>query len=309
MSEELEAILAPLANIGDLRETILETLSEPERGFIFNESRRKPWPILPLLSYEAICGNYEKAIPVALAIQFLMVAGDIFDDVEDADNNDSVASRYGPAIATNIATLLIILAEKSLVRVKLRGVEDSLTLTLINDVNSSFSSACAGQHLDLLLGSSIYLDENNYLRLIELKSASQVRCACRVGAMLATQNQYLIDLFAQFGLNLGMASQICNDISGISSGHDIIKQKVTLPVIFGLANLDSGSAKLLKESYDKSVNIQNVDPTLIKELLFRSGAVHYTTLKMECYIQTAKDILDRAAKFGVITEELERFIV
>ena len=52
--------------------------------------------------------------------------------------------------------------------------------------------------------------------------------------LLATENQQLINKFAELGSNLGISSQIANDIQGITRGNDITKRKITLPVIYAL---------------------------------------------------------------------------
>ena len=184
---------------------------------------------------EAVSGDYEIALPAAASIQLLMVAGDVFDDVEDADSDESLSARCGPAVAVNAATALLILAEKGILRLKEKGLGGDVILNIYDAVNSCYTTACCGQHMDLSPVSSDAVSEDDYLKMTSMKSASQIECASRVGAILATENQELIEDFTQFGQNLGMASQISNDILGIKNGKDILKKKMTLPVIYALA--------------------------------------------------------------------------
>ena len=100
---------------------------------------------------DAISGHYEQAVPAAAAIQLLKAAAEVFDDIEDADSSDSLASRYGLAAATNAATTLIILAEKAIARLKGRGVADDSIIRILDAINSYYTTACAGQHLDLCI--------------------------------------------------------------------------------------------------------------------------------------------------------------
>ena len=309
ISEELEAILALLPNIGNLRNVIMEPVSAAGRGLSYNDDPIKPWPLLPLLSSEAICGKYEHTIPAVIALQFLMVAGDVFDDIEDSDSIESIAHKYGPAVAINAATTLIILAEKAFIRLKLKGVPDNTTLRVIDETNQFFVTACAGQHLDIISGSNSSLSEDDYFKIVAMKSASQIECACHVGATLATNDQAIIRLFDQFGRNLGMAAQIYNDILGIHKGTDIVNKKITLPVIFALAHLEGESRIFLEQAYHESDNRHSVNSTQVKEILSCSGALHYATLRMECHTQLARDILSEVSKLGVITDKLEMFLV
>jgi octaprenyl-diphosphate synthase len=174
-------------------------------------------------------------------------------------------------------------------------------------VNSFYTTTCAGQHLDLSLTSDIAVSEDIYLRVACMKSASTVECACHIGALLAAANQELVDKFALFGHNLGMASQIANDIRGITHGNDIVKHKITLPVIYALAQTGGEAHNQLEFAFYKPYE-SVPDPTQIKDLLFCSGAIHYTTIKMEYYKQRALDILIEVEKAGTSAERLKLFL-
>jgi octaprenyl-diphosphate synthase len=140
-----------------------------------------------------------------------------------------------------------------------------------------------------------------------MKSASQVECACLVGALLASARQELIDIFAKFGHNLGMAAQITNDIQGITREGDILKPKITLPVIYALAQSDRETHNQLESIFSKRYE-SVLTPTQVRELLFRIGAVHYATIKMELYKQRALDTLPKAKKAGANVERLKLFL-
>jgi hypothetical protein len=56
----------------------------------------------------------------------MMAAGDVFDDIEDAESTDSLLAKYGPGVAVNAATALIVLAEKAICRLKETGLDSSL---------------------------------------------------------------------------------------------------------------------------------------------------------------------------------------
>ena len=159
-----------------------------------------------------------------------MAAGDVFDDIEDADAVESLSAKYGPAIATNAATALLILAEKAITRLKSRGISDSTIVNIMAVVNSFYTVACIGQHLDLSLSFESAISEDIYLRVASMKSASTIQCACYIGALLATKNKKIIESFDQFGYNLGMSSQIANDLQSITQGSDIVKKiKISSP--------------------------------------------------------------------------------
>lgn len=307
LRDEIEALLATLSNVASLLDLVEEPLTKARRGLAADTMHGRPWPLLPLIVCEAISGHYERALPAAATIQLLIAAGDVFDDIEDADSSESLPARYGPAIATNVATTLLSLAEKSITRLKGRGVADSIIVRVMDVFNSFFTTACAGQHLDLSLSSEMAVSEDVYLRVIEMKSASQVECSCHVGALLATANQELINMFAKFGHNLGMASQITNDIQGVTRGNDILKHKITLPVIYALTQVEGEIRNKLETTFGQQSETVP-DPTQIKDLLFSSGAIHFATVKMEFYKQRALDFLSEAEGAGASIGHLKLFL-
>jgi geranylgeranyl pyrophosphate synthase len=307
LDREIKTFLRPLANIPGLYDLVKEPLGKARRGLAAASKDEPPWILLPLIVCESIRGDYAQALPAAAAIQLLMAAGDVFDDIEDADASEAVSAKYGPAIATNVATTLLILAEQGLTRLKAKGVKDSITVRVIHAVNSFYVTACAGQHLDLSLAPDSVISEDMYFEVIAMKSASQVECACHVGALLAGAKHEIVNKFSQFGRSLGMAAQITNDIHGIVRGNDIIRRKITLPVIYVLTHADGQAHNYLKLLFSKQSGA-SIDPASIKELLFRTGAIHYATMKMEFYRQQAENVLYSAESSGANVERLKLFL-
>ena len=307
LREEIEAFLAPLSDATGLYDLVKESLSKDIQGLSNESGHSCHWPLLPLIVCEAISGHCEHVIPVAAALQLIKAAAEVFDDVEDADSSESLSAIYGAAIATNVATTLLILAEKGVTRLKGRDVNDYVIVHVMDTINSFYTSACAGQHLDLSLTPGIAVSEDIYLRVADMKSASTVECACRIGALLATANQELIDKFALFGHNLGMAAQIANDILGITRGSDIVKPRITLPVIYALTQTDGKARNQLESALGKQSE-SKPDPVQIRNLLFCSGAIHYATIKMEFYKQRASDILLETEETGASVKRLKLFL-
>jgi geranylgeranyl pyrophosphate synthase len=307
LREEIEALLAPLSDFAGLYDLVKEPLIRARRGLAIDAAHDRLWPLLPLMVCEAISGNYEHALPAAAAIQLLKGAAEVFDDIEDADSSDSLLTRYGLAAATNTATTLLVLAEKAIARLKGRGVADSTIVRVVDEVNSYYATACAGQYLDLSLAAGITISEDTYLRVAAMKSASQVECACCIGALLATTEQQFISLFSTFGRNLGMASQVANDIQGITGGSDIMNRRITLPVIYALDQTDGQARSELEAAFRRQCEAAP-DPAQIRDLLFGVGAIHYAMIKTEFYKQRARDVLSEAEAAGASVERLKLFL-
>ncbi len=308
LRDEIKALLVPLSDMVGFSDLVKEPLTRGMRGLAAEIAcGRPPWPLLPLIVCEAISGHYERTLPAAAAIQLLVAASDVFDDIEDVDSTESLSARYGSAVATNVATTLLTLAQKAIVRLEARGVADCIIVRVMDAINSFCITACAGQHLDLSMTSEMAASEDTYLRVACMKSASTVECACHIGALLATENQGLINIFGTFGHNLGMASQIANDIQGVTQESDITKHRITLPVIYALAQTDGEARNQLEFAFGKpSESVTN--SVQIRDLLFRTGAIHYATLKMEFYKQQAVDMLSEAERAGASVKRLQLFL-
>ncbi|MFA5315898.1 MAG: polyprenyl synthetase family protein [Dehalococcoidales bacterium] len=296
-----------LPEVAGFYDMVREPLTRVRRGLAAKTTYDRPWPLLPLMICEAISGHYEYALPAAASLQLLTAAADVFDDIEDADSSESLPARYGSGVATNVATTLLMLAERAITRLKGRGVADDIILRVIDAVNSFYTTACAGQHLDLSLTPETTVSEDRYLTVAYMKSASTVECTCHVAALLATANRGLIDIFTKFGNNLGMASQIANDIHGITHESEIFKRKMTIPVIYALAQTDSEIRNYLESVFRNQSEVVP-DTRQIRDLLFRTGAIHYATVKMEFYRQRALDNLSEAEVAGANMERLKLFL-
>jgi geranylgeranyl pyrophosphate synthase len=303
---EIEACLAPLSGVTHLFNLVQEPLIQSNKAEDAGSPRNNLWSLLPLIVCEAISGQYVYALPAAAALQLLKAAAEVFDDIEDADSSESLSNKYGSAIATNLATTLLILAEKAITRLNGSGVKNSVILHVMDIVNSYYITTCIGQHLDLSLSPEKAITEETCLKIAALKSASTAECACHIGALLATTNQQLIDTFVTFGHNLGMAGQIANDIQGITQGSDIIKCKITLPIIYALTQTDIKTHNRLKSTFGNSSD-HTPDVKEIRDLLFNSGSIHYATIKVELFKQMALDSLSEAEKAGARVGKLKLF--
>jgi len=306
LKDEIEAVLASLTGEASLFELAKESLSKV-RGLAAETEHDRPWSLLSLIVCEAISGRYEHALPAAAALELFRASAEVFDDIEDGDNPDSIVARYGSAVATNVATTHLILAERAIARLKQRGVADCMVIRIMDTINSYYTVSCAGQHLDLSLNQKMAVSEDVYLKITKMKSSSTLECACCVGALLGGANQELVDKFALFGQNLGMASQIANDIQGIIHGNDIAKNKATLPIIYALTQADGEARNRLQLAFRKQPAPMN-DYAPIRDLLFLTGAIHYSTIKMELYKQRALDILFNAELAEASIERLRLFL-
>jgi geranylgeranyl pyrophosphate synthase len=304
LRDEINTVLAYLSSQEDFTELIRDPLN---KMLPRTDDSGRPWQLLPLIVCEAISGDFKAALPAAASLQFMKAAAEVFDDIEDADSSTSLSARYGNALATNAATTLLILAERAISCLKLRNVQDSKVIRVMDLITSFYTTACIGQHLDLSSSPAQMISEEIYFKIAGMKSATTVECACRVGAVLATEDPLLIDKLSLFGHNLGMSAQIANDLLGITRKSDVLARKITLPVIYALQQSQGRTRKQLEATFLRKTE-DELDASGIKALLFSTGAVHYTTVKLELFKGQARDILSEIESKGVNVERLKPFL-
>lgn len=143
------------------------------------------------------------------------------------------------------------------------------------------------------------LSEAEYLGIVGAKTAALCSCACRLGAQCAGADVELVEAFAKFGYELGVAFQIADDVLdvkgteaavGKSLGTDLVKQKPTLPLIRVLGQLPppdrSNLLAILSSSEDHRLE-------RLKPYFQRWDGVTYAQEKALRFIRSAKEQLDQ----------------
>ncbi len=212
-------------------------------------------PLLCLLSCEAACGDWRRALPVAAALELAHNFSLIHDDIED--NSDERRGRaavwkvWGLAQGLNAGDGMFVLARLALDRLCERGFNDATCTAISRVFDEATLALCHGQFLDLGFETRLDVTTGEYLQMIRGKTAALIAASAGIGAMLATADSKIVDAFARFGENIGSAFQITDDILGIwgdpaitgkSAATDILTKKKSLPAIIGLNHPQHGAA-------------------------------------------------------------------
>jgi geranylgeranyl diphosphate synthase type II len=174
--------------------------------------------------------------------------------------------------------------------------------SLLNLFNTTALEVCEGQQYDMNFESRDDVRVEEYLKMIELKTAVLIAASLKAGAICAGADLEQSDLIYEFGRQLGIAFQIRDDfldvygdpkIFGKKIGNDILTNKKTFLLIKAL-ELSSGSALselkkwLLAEDYDPEVKIRSVTA------LFNHLGIREITMELaESKYETALCYLDR----------------
>jgi len=207
-------------------------------------------PTLLLLSHRASGADDARTVTLAAVVELIHLATLVHDDSVD----HSVLRRGMPTINALFShQVAVIMGDYLYSRaiIELVGLDDFAPLRVFARVTNEMT---IGEMRQLEAHDKLAYDEAQYDELIRSKTASLLAGACEVGALRAPAPYR--EALARFGLRLGMAFQITDDlldytereaVTGKPSGLDLKEHKVTLPLIAALAAMGPGQRRLVAE--------------------------------------------------------------
>jgi len=228
-------------------------------------------PVLLLLAYNMFADDVISALPAALGIEvfhnFTLLHDDIMDKADVRRNRPTVHKAFNENAAILSGDAMAFQAYKYMLECKssrLTEVVDLFTQTAIE--------VCEGQQYDMDFETRLDVTEAEYLEMIRLKTAVLLACSLKAGAVLANASVETADQLYEFGINLGLAFQLQDDLLdtfgnqkefGKRIGGDIVANKKTFLLISALANASAvQNSELLmwieKKDFDEEEKIKAV---------------------------------------------------
>lgn len=261
-------------------------------------------PTLCLLTYRALSGVYDKALPAAAAIELIHNFSLIHDDIEDMDeqrrHRPTVWKLWGIPHAINVGDGMHVLANLCALRLREINVTDKKIVDVLQILNETVMKLCEGQFLDMEYEKKPSITIDMYMDMIYRKTAALIEASTYIGAILATENQEIIEKFKLFGKNIGLAFQIIDDIIGIwekeektgkPKASDIRNKKKTLPIIYSLEKASKEEKEFLKKVYKKEGKAKDGEIKRILEILENSGAKEFSVKIAKRYEKKALENL------------------
>ncbi len=297
----LESVSDDLVNIEEALKNNLnpyfDLVKDVAEHIIFSGGKRLR-PLLMILS-SRIC-NYQGDLNVQLStiFEYLHAATLLHDDIVDEANK-----RRGKEVANKVwdnATAVLtgdFLLARSLTLAAKTG--DPRIIEVMSEITEMMSQ---GEIQQLFNKGDINLSVEEYMKVIEAKTAVLIRGATRCGALLANSNEDVIERLSSYGMNVGLAFQMADDLLdyttdsetlGKETGIDLKEGKMTLPVIYTLENAKkNGSSDVgLIENIVKNPDFSDDEFKELIEFMEKHGGISKTIDKAKEYIENAKNEL------------------
>lgn len=226
------------AHYAPRRSTTPHSIQEPIDYTLENGGKRIR-PLLTLLGAELCGGSIQDALPAATCIEmthnFTLIHDDVMDDAEIRRGQDSVFKKWGTNSAILSGDSLFVQA-----MIILTDHYDSLSNNTFHQLYKvyleSIYEVCNGQAMDMDQAADQLSSPNDYLKMIDGKTAALLRGALLMGGIIAGGSSTQLSHLSALGTDLGLAFQIQDDlldVTGIqekvgkSIGGDIIEGKQT----------------------------------------------------------------------------------
>ncbi len=216
-------------------------LYEPIR-YILSLGGKRLRPVLTLMACQMFDEDINRAIPVALGIEvfhnFTLVHDDIMDNAPLRRGNVTVHEKWNDNTAILSGDVMLIKAYELIAKtdpIYLKKVIDKFNITAIE--------VCEGQQYDMDFESVATVTENEYLKMIRLKTAVLLGFALESGAIIGGATEDKASKLYDFGINIGIGFQLKDDLLdvfgdankfGKQVGGDIISNKKTYLLIKAL---------------------------------------------------------------------------
>lgn len=261
--------------------------------YIINSGGKRLRPILLLLVANALNYQGNQHYALAAVIEFIHTATLLHDDVVD----ESDLRRSKPtanAVFGNAASVLVgdfLYSRSFQMMVKTNNMAVMKVLSQATNIISE------GEVLQLLNCHNADVDEERYMKVIHYKTAKLFQASAEIAAILGTQDSAIIKAFADYGMYLGTAFQLIDDVldysgdedeTGKHLGDDLAEGKPTLPLIYVMQNGTPEQANIVKNAIEnggREVFAQ------VLEVIKNSSALEFTRQQAIKEAQLAKNAI------------------
>ena len=270
-------------------------------------------PQLAMIGSQIFGGKDEEVLPAALALEvfhnFTLLHDDVMDKADVRRGRPTVHIKWNENTAILSGDQMIIEAYKLLSQVPEKKLAKVLKM-----FNQMGTEICEGQQYGVDFESQQEVALEEYLEMIRLKTAVLLATALKIGAYIADATEEEQEALYQFGINIGLAFQIQDDILdvwgdpatfGKAIGGDISCNKKTFVLLSAQQMADTTT----RGELDKWLNLTLTDNTekiaAVTALYEQTGVREHCNAAVQSYTAQALDILDQLPQ-NQATEQLRQ---
>ena len=259
---------------------------------------------LPWLVARAVGDTHSGLLDIGAAIEtihnFTLVHDDIMDDDEIRRGRNAVHVEYDMPTAINAGDAMLAIAFERLVmsaNIELHDIP-----SLVNRIAWMVRRVSEGQQLDIEFETRQRVTEEEYIEMIEGKTAVMFHICAEIGAQVAGADEEVIQCMAEWGRSVGLCFQLMDDLIDVLSdsatlgkptGSDVAQGKQTLMVIHALqqpeSDVKSRLVAVLGKCEDATEEMIQDGIAALNEL----GSIDYARAKANEYHQHAHACLNR----------------
>lgn len=257
-------------------------------------------PVLAILTCEALGGKEKKILPFAAACEVLHNWFLIHDDIQDGDvvrrDKPAVWVKYGLGHGVNVGDYM---AHKVFELILDSDLDEKTIFKLMRLVIATCLKTAEGQAMDMNLRGNDNPTEQNYLDMIEGKTAHYLTLPILGGIVVAGSDEQLLEKILEYGKYVGLVFQITDDVLDLTAGkgrgeigRDIKEGKKSLLVVHCLSKCDDDEKKRLLDILNKKPdNTDDEEVKWVKELFEKYGSIEYAKSKAEDYSRKSKEVI------------------
>jgi octaprenyl-diphosphate synthase len=277
-------------------------------GHIVAAGGKRLRPMLTLASAK-MCGySGRRHIALAACVEFIHTATLLHDDVVDESH-----LRRGLATANAVwGNKASVLVGDFLFSRAFQLMVDDGSLAVLAILSNASAVIAEGEVLQLMTANDTETTEHAYLEVIKAKTATLFAAACRIGAVVAARPKVEEDALDAYGLNLGIAFQIIDDVLdyaaqqstlGKAVGDDFRDGKITLPVVLSFLRGDEKERQFWRRTLEDQEQT-DTDLATAVSLMEKHGSLRDSVERARHYGAIARDALgvfaDSAEKRGLL---------
>jgi octaprenyl-diphosphate synthase len=258
-------------------------------GQLHNYNGKRLRPSLLLLTARA-CGEVTRNHHILGAVvEMVHTATLVHDDVLD----EATTRRHGPTVNAGWGNKSSILLGDYLFTHAFHLSSMTGEARACRIIGEATNRVCEGELHQTLERGNLDLTEDDYLTIIDAKTAALTACCCRLGAMYAGASDALVERLTSYGRLLGMAFQVADDLldvigheraAGKTLGTDLDQLKLTLPLIRMLDAVPAKEAHRLRQLLREGRSHRR---ERISEALAQTDAVTYARQRAERFAADA----------------------